>query len=128
MSSNNKDTFGIRLINCDDAEVTGNYVSGFDTAYSVEKSNNLSFKGNVAESTQAIILFEKIDEAIRNCQLEKDVLDELLALNKQMKEASGTPSFIQKYKTFSDMVSTHVTILGPSLVYLLPQLVHFIPS
>ncbi len=84
--------------------------------------NSASISGNNNSITQTINnyfgigtpeykLFEKIDELAKNI----DDNTEILKAISDMQETIKTPTFIEKYKNFMSVISSHVTVFTPIL-------------
>jgi hypothetical protein len=124
----NPNSKGIVISGGSDNSASGNTIIGFDVGVHIEGGIRNRADGNFVLSNDAAHIYAQLENAIASSAIQEQIKDQLLTLAQQMKTSTGTPSFIQKYKSFMSVLSDHMQVLGPVVGPILPALSGLLPG
>ncbi|MDM0071850.1 hypothetical protein [Variovorax sp. J31P207] len=90
------------------SQVTYN-VSGSNARVNI---NSADFSQNIVQAQSSAEVFALIGEAVSKIA-DRDAREALASSAKQMQEAHGTKTFLEKYQRFMSSASDHATVLAP---------------
>lgn len=93
--------------------VSGNTVIGYDEAVHIKGGVRNEVDSNFVLSLEAVKLYEGVTGAIAASELSEADKAPIFQAIAEMRDATGSPSFSQKYKDFVATLADHMAVLGP---------------
>lgn len=102
--------------------VYGNEIVGYDTGVNIKDSTHNEVASNLILSEEVALLYEDLTNVIAASEITEEQKKTISQAIGDMRQATGKPSFGQKYKDFMATLADHMTVLGPVISPFLPRL------
>ncbi|EHR6439685.1 hypothetical protein HYO29_03930 [Vibrio parahaemolyticus] len=116
-----KVTFIKSLGKVEGSRLERNSVEGYDQVSLIDAVGDVkdtTVVDNRIYSSEALKILEKLQTTADGLDLPNDKKDEVNRHVNAIKSALGTDSFVEKYKEFSEFLSSHITIMTPLAPFL----------
>ncbi len=90
-----------------------NTIIGYNTGVQIKGGSYNTAESNLVISPEAAKIYADSENAILISEIPENKKEIIIQALREMRQSTGKPSFLQKYKDFIATISDHISIIGP---------------